>query len=122
MYDKGHNVIVELTFVFALNIISYCDELDRARKYVVCKQLLKSGTSIGANVRESQSSESRADFIHKMKIAGKETQETIYWLTLCKEAENFPPVKNSLIDECETILRIISKIIHTSKTNQLNNL
>ena len=80
---QGGNLIVDLTFDFALNIIKYVEQLDKERKYVIANQLLKSGTSIGANVREAQNSESKADFIHKMKIAAKEADETEYWLLLC---------------------------------------
>lgn len=58
------NVILEKSFVFALEIIDYCEKLEGDKKYVIAKQLLRSGTSIGANIREAQNSESRADFIH----------------------------------------------------------
>ena len=70
--NRGKNVIVELSFEFALKIISYVELLEKNRKYVIAKQLLRSGTSIGANVREAQNAESKADFIHKLKIAAKE--------------------------------------------------
>jgi four helix bundle protein len=81
---------------------------------VIAKQLLKSGTAIGASVRESQNAESKADFIHKMKIAAKEIDETDYWLILCELSPNYPnPI--GLKEKLQTIHHIISKIISTSK-------
>ena len=84
--EKKENIILKLSFEFSLRIIQYSDLLHEKRKFVLANQLLKSGTSIGANVREAQSSESRADFIHKFKIAAKEANETEYWLLLLKES------------------------------------
>jgi four helix bundle protein len=78
--------IVKKSIDFSVSIINYCDLLDTKKKFVVANQLLKSGTSIGANVFEAQHSESRLDFIHKMKIALKEANETFYWLSLCENA------------------------------------
>ena len=74
------NELLEVTFNLALLIIAYSEELEKARKYVIARQIMRSGTSIGANSREAQGAESRADFIHKLKIAYKEAQETEYWL------------------------------------------
>ncbi len=80
MIMEKRNEILELSFEFALQIISYCEVLEENRKYVIARQLLKSGTSIGANIREAQNAESNQDFIHKLKIATKEADETEYWL------------------------------------------
>lgn len=77
--DKG-NIIVSKTIEFSLLIIKYCEVLEREKKYVIARQLLRSGTSIGANVFEAQNAESKIDFVHKMKIAAKEASETLYWL------------------------------------------
>ncbi len=85
--NKEKNLIVDLTFDFALEIIKYTGLLEKDRKFVLATQLLKSGTSIGANVREAQNAESKPDFIHKMKIAAKEADETEYWLLLCDKTE-----------------------------------
>ena len=112
--ENKENVIVNLTFKFALEIISYCDTLQENRKFVIANQLLKSGTSIGANIREAQNAESKADFIHKFKISAKELEETIYWLELCKFSENYPNV-DQLLDQVNTISRVVNKIIITSK-------
>ena len=72
---EKRNEILELSFEFALQVIEYCELLEEKRKYVIARQLLKSGTSIGANVREAQNAESNQDFIHKLKIAAKEADE-----------------------------------------------
>ncbi len=108
------NVIIKLTFQFALEIIKYCEGLQEDKKFVIANQLLKSGTSIGANIREAQNAESKADFIHKFKIAAKEIEETIYWLELCKFSESYPNA-DVLIEQINTISRIVNKIIITSK-------
>jgi len=72
--DRG-NVIVDKSFQFALKIVAYCEILEEHRKYVISRQLLKSEASIGANIREAQNAESKADFIHKLKVAAKEADE-----------------------------------------------
>ena len=70
--NNQKNIIMTKSFEFAIEIIRFCDELEKDRKFVIANQLLKSGTSIGAQVREAQNAESKADFIHKFKIAAKE--------------------------------------------------
>ena len=112
--EAKDNVIIKLTFQFALEIIKYCESLQEEKKFVIANQLLKSGTSIGANIREAQNAESKADFIHKFKISAKEIEETIYWLELCKFSENCPSVEQ-LIEQVNNISRIVNKIIITSK-------
>ncbi|MFA9192514.1 four helix bundle protein [Flavobacterium sp. FZUC8N2.13] len=112
--ENKENIIVTLTFKFALEIIKYCDDLQENKKFVIANQLLKSGTSIGANIREAQNAESKADFIHKFKISAKEIEETTYWLQLCKFSNNYPDVDN-LIEQLSTISKIVNKIIITSK-------
>ncbi|NRT14377.1 four helix bundle protein [Flavobacterium sp. 28A] len=112
--ENKENIIVTLTFKFALEIISYCDTLQENRKFVIANQLLKSRTSIGANIREAQNAESKADFIHKFKISAKEIEETIYWLELCKYSKDYPNV-DQLLDQVNAISRVVNKIIITSK-------
>lgn len=114
MRNDRENVIVKLTLDFALDVIVYTELLEEHRKYVIARQLLKSGTSIGANVRESQNAESKTDFIHKMKIAAKEVDETEYWLTLCELSPNYPN-PDGLKVKLLSIHNIISKIISSSK-------
>lgn len=114
---ENRNEILELSVQFALEIVKFTEELESKRKFVIANQLLKSGTSVGANVFEAQSAESRADFIHKLKIADKETKETEYWLLLCEKSENYPfneQLKNQLL----SIQKMLSKIISTSKNNR----
>lgn len=114
MRNDKENLIVKLSLEFALDIIRYTELLESQKKYIIARQLLKSGTSIGANVREAQNAESKADFIHKIKIAAKEVDETDYWLTLCELSENYSnPV--TLKEKLSAIHNIISKIISTSK-------
>jgi len=112
--EAKDNVIIKLTFQFAIDIIKYCERLQEDKKFVIANQLLKSGTSIGANIREAQNAESKADFIHKFKISAKEIEETIYWLELCKFSKNYPSV-DELIEQVNNISRIVNKIIITSK-------
>ena len=113
MINTG-NAIVDLSFKFALDIIAFVEILEQRKKFVVANQLLKSGTSIGANVREAQNSESKADFIHKMKIAAKEAEETEYWLLLCQNSENYP-FEYQLLEDVNILRKILNKIIGTSK-------
>lgn len=114
MRNDKPNKIVELTFQFALDIMSFSESLNERGKKVVANQLIKSGTSIGANVREAQNAESKVDFIHKMKIAAKETDETKYWLELVNSMENYPS-DDFLLQQVSEIEKVLSKIISTSK-------
>ena len=115
MRETG-NVIVDLSLEFALSIIAFSELLEEKRKFVIAKQILRSGTSIGANIREAQNAESKADFIHKLKIAAKEADEVEYWLLLCQFSENYPNTEQ-LIDKLISIKKLLSKIISTSKTS-----
>jgi len=112
LFDK--NPILKLSFDFSLHIIAYCELLQSDKKFVVSNQLLRSGTSIGANVMEAQNAESKADFIHKMKIAAKEADETFYWLMLCDYSEVYPECKNLLV-ALDSISKVLNKILATSK-------
>lgn len=115
MRNDKENIIIKLSLEFALEIIEYSEILEEHKKYVIARQLLRSGTSIGANIREAQNAESKADFIHKMKIAAKEADETEYWLLLCFMSKNYP--KNQFLsDKLQSIINIVSKIISTSKS------
>ena len=114
MENNRTNIILDKTIKFSLDIIRYCDLLESERKYVIARQLLKSGTSIGANTFEAQNAESKNDFIHKLKIAAKEIEETKYWLTLCEFSESYP-FDDSLKNQINEIGLIIYKIISSSK-------
>jgi len=117
MTDKKDNLIVDLTFSFALKIVEFSENLEERRKYVIANQLLKSGTSIGANVWEAQNAESRADFVHKLKIAAKEANETDYWLRLSDKSKSYPDT-NELMEEVLSIKKVLGKIIASSKRNK----
>jgi four helix bundle protein len=114
--NKEKNLIIDLTFEFALKIIKYVELLEKERRFVIASQLLKSAIAIEANVREAQNAESKVDFIHKMKIAAKEADESEYWLLLCDKSDRFPDCK-LLLSECSSIIKVQSKIIGTSKSN-----
>lgn len=116
MEEKKENIVLQKSIQFSLELIEYCDLLTENKKFVIANQLLKSGTSIGANIHEAQNAESKLDFIHKFKIAAKEIEETVYWLILCKEAKNYPEIGN-LLEKLIEIKKIVTKIISTSKNN-----
>ncbi len=116
MRNDKENVIVEKSFHFALEIVLYCELLEESKKYVFSRQLLRSGTSIGANIREAQNAESKVDFIHKIKLAAKEADETEYWLLICKHTPAYPFDEKLLILVTE-LIKILSKIISSSKSN-----
>ncbi|MDB5144736.1 MAG: hypothetical protein JWQ66_3449 [Mucilaginibacter sp.] len=114
MRDDKENLIVKLTFEFALDIIEFSELLESKKKFVIARQILKSGTSIGANVREAQNGESKNDFIHKLKIAAKEADETQYFLLLCKFSKTYP-FDEVMYDKLIVIIKVLSKIISSSK-------
>jgi four helix bundle protein len=109
--------VVERTLAFSLCIVRLCRELEKdSIGRILSKQLLRAGTSIGANVHEAQGGQSKADFIAKMSIAHKEALETVYWLRLIKQADLIVGERLSeLIDETDQLIKIISKILITSK-------
>lgn len=110
-YEKiSGNPVLLHAFNFSLSAIEYAENLNKAGKYVVGKQLLRSATSIGANLIEAQSAESRADFFHKCKIAMKESEESEYWILLCKMSPGYPD-PGKLPDDIRTLAKIIGKII-----------
>ncbi len=115
MRNDKPNIIVNKTFNFSLIIIEYSELLKSGNKFEMSSQLFKSGTSIGANTWEAQNAESKKDFIHKLKIASKEADETLYWLKLCKASNHYPAPSEFLLKEIEEIIKILSKIIASSK-------
>jgi four helix bundle protein len=109
-----NNPILKLSFDFSLMIIEYTEVLEQNKKFVISNQLLKSGTSIGANAMEAQNAESKADFIHKMKIAAKEAEEAQYWLFLCAYSQNYPNCQH-LISKLEEVAKVLSAILSSAK-------
>ena len=115
-FKEKDNIIRSKSFDFSVRIVNLYKLLyfERNEK-TLSKQLLRSGTSIGANIREAQNAESKADFIHKMKIAAKEADETEYWLSICRNSNSYP-TNLILIEKVNELLRILSKIISSSKS------
>ena len=114
LIEIEQNAILRLTLDFAVAVVSYCEELEGLKKFVISKQLLRSGTSVGANAMEAQHAESNNDFIHKMRVAAKEAAETQYWLLICERAGSYPSPL-ILHQKLEEINRLLSSIIGTSK-------
>jgi four helix bundle protein len=112
-----NNPLIKLSFEFSLAVIEYCEQLEEKKKYVIARQLLRSATSIGANAMEAQNPESKADFVHKIKIAAKEAEETQYWLMLCDYSKHYPGCKHLLM-QLEVLAKIIGKILVTSKNGK----
>lgn len=115
MRNDKDNIVLKLTFDFALKIFAFSKRLIGLKKFEMATQLFKSGTSIGANIREAQNAESKADLIHKFKIAAKEADETEYWLELCKTSDYYPTPEGILFDDLKLIIKVTSKIISSSK-------
>lgn len=115
MRSDKENIIVDLTFDFALEVIKFSELLRSQNRFEISSQIFRSGTSIGANIREAQNAESRADFIHKFKVSAKEADEIQYWLMLCEKSEFLPTPDKELHIKIETIIKIISKIVSSTK-------
>jgi four helix bundle protein len=117
-HEKG-NVVCDKSYAFALRVIKLYKFLTTEQKeFVLSKQLLRSGASIGANVEEAIAASSKADFIHKLNIAAKEARETSYWLRLLKDSQYIPDKAfDSIHGDCIEVRKIISKILITMKSN-----
>lgn len=118
-----NNVIKEKTYAFALRIVRLSQFLRELREYELAGQVLRAGTSIGANVEEALAGVSRADFVAKMSIASKEARECHYWLRILRDSKIVPAKKiDPLISECEEILRLLTAIVKTSQSSQNSKL
>ena len=117
---KGKNEILELSLEFAIRIVHLYQYLCNEKKeFILSKQLLKSGTSVGANVREAMYAQSRNDFIAKMSISLKEISETEYWLELLHRTNILDQRQyQSMNEDCTRITRILISIVKTSKNNR----
>ena len=114
--ENSDNPIVDLTYNFGVRIVKFYKYLTTKQVYVLSKQLLRCGTSIGANVHESIHAQSKADFISKMNIALKEADETDYWLRLLRDANVIEEVEfESLQKDVKQIIGTLVKIIKSSK-------
>ena len=117
------NNIKDKSFGFAVRIVNLCKFLqNQKREYLISKQLIRSGTSIGANVREAQNAESKADFVHKLGISQKEADETCYWLELLHTTEYLSQSEfDSIYEDSLELIKIIRTIIIRTKKNMTEN-
>ena len=125
--DNGQsreNVLRVKSYSFALRIVkAYKYLIAEKKEFVLSKQLLRSGTSIGANIAEANQGQSRPDFISKLSIALKESVETEYWLNLLRDSEYLTPEQTqSLLDECRELIRILTSSIKTAKRSKRDQL
>ena len=123
MNDGKENIIVTKSYSFALEIVQlYRMLIAEKKEYVLSKQLLRSGTSVGANIHEAVASESKKDFIHKLGIALKEVRETAYWLNLLKDSDYITTDEfNKLNISSSEIIKILNSIILTTKQRYFPN-
>ncbi len=116
---RTQNSIVERSFGFAVRIVRLCRFLEKQDRVsrMLANQLLRSGTSIGANVEEAQAGQSKPDFIAKMSISRKEARETLYWLRLLQESESVEADKLSeILKEADELVRILTAIVKSAQT------
>lgn len=111
---KTGNKILEMSFDFSLQIITLYKKLIDSKEYILSKQLLRSATSIGANIEEAIAAQSKKDFISKMSIASKEARETRYWLRLLDKSKLVDIDYSSYLNSAEHIINILTKIVKTS--------
>ena len=112
--NKSENIIEQKSFDFALEVIELYKKLLENKEYIISKQLLKSSTSIGANVKEAQAAQSKKDFLSKMSIASKEARETEYWLMLLKKSNLVKLNYDKYLDKSIEITKIITAIVKTT--------
>ena len=113
------NVIKNKSFAFALRVVNCNKYLETVQnEYVLSKQFLRSGTAIGALIRETEHAESRPDFIHKLSIALKEANETVYWLDLLHQSEYLVKTEyESIYSDCVELVKMLTSIIKTTKSS-----
>lgn len=111
------NVLKDKSFAFAVRIVNMYKILSETRKeFILSKQLLRSGTAIGALYREAEHAESKQDFIHKLSIAQKECNETLYWLDLLKETSYLDTIEYSNLHyDCNELMALLVRIIKSTK-------
>lgn len=113
---NGENALKQKSYSFALDIVKVCLSLQEKREFVLSKQLLRSGTAIGAMVEEANQAESKADFIHKLSISNKEANETQYWIRLLIDSKVIDSVHGEvLLTQCTELIKILTASIKTSK-------
>ena len=113
------NIVKDKSFAFALRVVNLAKYLEGRKGFVLSKQVLRSGTAIGALVREAEHAESKADFIHKMSIALKEANETAYWLELLRQGEYVEEQSfESVRSDSEELIKLLVAIVKTSKVSK----
>ena len=114
------NGVADKSLDFAVRIVNLYKVLTKNHKeFVMSKQLLRSGTAVGALIREAEHAESKADFIHKMSISLKEANESLYWLILLQKTEYLSGIEfESIHNDCEQIVRMLASIVKSSKNNK----
>ncbi len=112
------SIVKKKSFEFALRIIETYKILQEQKEFILSKQLLRSGTSIGANVSEALAGVSKADFLNKMAIASKEARESLYWLELLEKSQMVKYNFNSLIEDCEELIKILTSIVKTTQQSK----
>ncbi len=112
---KSENIILEMSFNFSLQIIDLYKVLIQNKEYILSRQVLRSGTSIGANIEEAIAAQSRKDFISKMSIASKEARETRYWLRLLDKSKLVYVEYKVYLNSIEHVINILTKIVKTTK-------
>ena len=119
---KSESIVAGKAYSFALEVIKIYKLLVNERKeYVLAKQLLRSGTSIGANINEAIAGQSKRDFVYKLNIALKEARETSYWLNLLKDSEYINLIEyETLFKKCNEIIKMLTSIIMTTKERYFN--
>ncbi|MEP7372529.1 MAG: four helix bundle protein [Chitinophagaceae bacterium] len=122
MNEGKENIIVKKSYAFALSVIQLYKQLIEKKAYVLSKQILRSGTSVGANINEAISGKSKKDFIHKLGISVKEARETSYWLNLLKDSDYITTDDfNLLHNSCDELIKILNSIILTTKQKYFTN-
>jgi four helix bundle protein len=114
---KTKSIVLQKSELFALDIIACYKQMKDQKEFILSKQLLRSGTSIGANINEAQAVISRKDFISKMSIASKEARETRYWLELCTKSRIVDYDYTPLISGIDQLIRMLTSIVKTSQLN-----
>lgn len=121
MRGVKENIVKDKSFQFALNVIELYKRLIEEKEFVISRQLLKSGTSIGANIVEAGAAQSKADFVSKMSIASKEARETEYWLQLLTESRMTEIDLSTMLAENTSLIKLITSIVKTAKENMVNS-
>jgi four helix bundle protein len=112
------NILKDKSYKFSIRIVKFYQFISvQKNEYVISKQVLRSGTSIGAMIEEANQAESKADFIHKLSIANKEANETHYWLRLIKDTELVKDDMVPLLNDCEELIKLLTAIIKSTKQN-----